>query len=317
MIKPSETSERNAKPGSFFTYLPISENNMRWDLYLTGVGVASIGPGAEYPPQGHPGIYNFRWETGRTLPEYQILLIADGQGVFESTKSNEVTVSTGDVILLFPGLWHRYKPSKGSGWKEYWLSWNGERLYRLMKKGLLDPNRAVLAVKRPDEIIAAFEKILNHVQAHPAENPNVLSAYAMEVLTLAMDNVETTTLPKDNALPTEYAESVDDPIVFKALQLIWNHSYRDFRVDDLTKVLPVTRRTLERKFNQTLGYSIGTEITRCRMERAKHLLANTKLPIKHIALAAGFSGTDWMSKVFHRELNLSPSQYRIDFQYLT
>lgn len=172
---------------NFFTYLPISENNMRWDLYLTGMGVATICAGDDYPPKGHPRVYNFRWETGRTLPEYQILLIADGQGIFESTKCNPTTVRSGDVILLFPGLWHRYRPLKGSGWKEYWLSWNGEQLYRLMKKGLLDPTRGVLSVKKPDEIIAVFEKILQHLLAHPAENANVLSAYAMEVLTLPME----------------------------------------------------------------------------------------------------------------------------------
>ena len=136
----------------------------------------------------------------------------------------------------------------------------------------------------------------------------------MEVLTLAMDNVQTGEVSKDTAVPTEYAHSVNDPIIFKALQIIWNHSYRDFRVDDLTKVLPITRRTLERKFEKTLGYSIGTEITRCRLERAKHLLTNTGLPVKHIALAVGFSGTDRMGKVFQRLLNMTPSQYRKNFQ---
>jgi LacI family transcriptional regulator len=137
----------------------------------------------------------------------------------------------------------------------------------------------------------------------------------MEVLTLAMENIQTALVPKDTAVPTEYAHSIDDPVIFKALQIIWNHSYRDFRVDDLTKVLPVTRRTLERKFEKALGYSIGTEITRCRLERAKHLLTNTTLPITHIALAVGFSGTDWMGKVFNRELGMTPGQYRSGFEH--
>ena len=300
---------------NFFCYLPISENNMRWDLYLTGVGVATISAGATYPPKGHPDVYNFRWETGRILPEYQILLIAQGQGIFESAQIEETTINAGDVILLFPGIWHRYRPTKKSGWKEYWLSWNGERLYRLLKKGVLAPHRPVLPVKRRDDIITALERILNYVQVHPAENPNILSAYAMEVLALAMDNKVIKELPKDTALPADYAHLVDDPIVFKAVQIIWNHSYRDIHVDELVDTLPVTRRTLERKFIQTFGNSIGAEILHCRMERAKHLLTNTTLPIKHIALAVGFSGTDWMGKVFRRDLGMTPTQYRKKFQH--
>lgn len=313
----TQNIQRTKNEDNFSCYLPISENNMRWDLYLTGVGCASIPAGAIYPPEGHPYIYNFRWETGRILPEYQILLIAEGQGVFESAKTAETIVNSGDVILLFPGIWHRYRPMKNSGWKEYWLSWNGERLYRLLKKGVLTPHQPVLSIKKPNDIIRAFERILNYVQTYPAENPNILSACAMEVLALAMDNMATKEVPKDTALPADYAHSVDDPIVFKAVQIIWNHSYRDFRVDELMDTLPVTRRTLERKFKKTLGYSIGTEITRCRLERAKHLLTNTTLPIKHIALAVGFSGTDWMGKVFQREFGMTPSQYQKNFQHNT
>ena len=135
---------------NFFTYLPISENNIRWDIYLTGAGVATIPAQAQYPPTGHPEVYNFRWEAGRVLPEYQILLIAEGQGTFESSKTKEVTVHAGNIILLFPGIWHRYRPAQNCGWKEYWLSWNGERLYRLMKKGLLNSKQAVLSVEHPD-----------------------------------------------------------------------------------------------------------------------------------------------------------------------
>ena len=303
------------KADNYFSYLPISENNMRWDLYLTGIGLATVQAGDPYPPKGHPGVYNFKWETGRVLPEYQILLIAEGQVTFESAKTEEITINAGNIILLFPGIWHRYRPAPSSGWKEYWLSWNGEQLYRLMKKGILDVNRPVLSVKHPEQIRSGFERILNHVQIHPAENANVLSAYAMEILTLAMDTVEAQQVHKDTTLPMEYAHSVDDPVVFKALQIIWNHSYRDYRVDDIVELLPVSRRTLERKFLHALNRPIRSEITRCRLERAKHLLTNTTLPIKHIAFSVGFSSTDRMGKIFQREMGLTPSQYRKNFQH--
>lgn len=310
----ADSVEKGGKEENYFAYLPINANNMRWDVYLTGVGVASIPAGGAYPPDGHPGIYRFSWEMGRVLPEYQILLIAEGQGVFESAKTQEVAVRAGDVILLFPGLWHRYRPSKDSGWKEYWLSWNGEQLYRLLKKGLLNSKQAVLSVKKTEEMVAVFAKILDYVQVHPAENSNILSAYAMEALALAMENVPSRQIQRENAISAEYAHSIDDPFVFKAVQAIWNHSYRDFRVDDIVRQLPVTRRTLERKFMQAIGHSIGTEVARCRVERARHLLTSTSLPVKHIAMAVGFSNTDWMRKVFLRELGVAPSQYRREFR---
>ena len=295
---------------NFFTYLPISENNLRWDIYLTGAGVAEINPGSDYPPAGHPTLYNFSWKEGRILPEYQILLIAKGKGIFESVGIDPVQVSPGSIILLFPGIWHRYRPEKKTGWKEYWLSWNGERLYRLMKKGILDPTEPVLHLAGPEQVQPVFERIIRQIKEHPAENPNVLSAYAMEILTLSMENEDHHPIHRDTAVPIEYAHNVDDPLVFKALQMIWNHSYRDFKVNDVVRHLPVSRRTLERKFTATLHRPIRTEITRCRIARSKHLLTNTQLPVKHIAYSVGFSSTDRMGRVFQRELGITPSEFR-------
>jgi len=299
---------------NFFTYLPISENNIRWDMYLTGAGVATIAPGGAYPPSGHPDLYNFRWRDGRVLPEYQILLITEGEGTFESTGTPLMNIKAGSIMLLFPGVWHRYRPLKECGWKEYWLSWNGERLYRLLKKGVLDPTNPVLHLDTPDDIHAVFVRILNYIKSHPAENPSVLSAYAMEILALSIESESNHHKHRDTALPIEYAHTVDDPLVFKALQLIWNHSYREFRVNDIVTQLPVSRRTLERKFAEIVRRPIRDEITRCRIARSRHLLTNTQLPVKHIAYSVGFSSADRMGKVFQRELGMTPKAYRTAFK---
>jgi AraC-like DNA-binding protein len=300
------------KPHSenFFTYLPISENNIRWDIYLTGAGVAVIKPGSAYPPAGHPTLYHFNWKEGRVLPEYQILLIAEGEGLFESVGIEPVTVRAGSIILLFPGIWHRYHPVKKTGWTEYWISWNGERLYRLLKKGIISPTDPVLHLPNAEPIREVFERIINRVRANPTENPNVLSAYAMEILTLSIESDVHAPLHTDTAIPAEYAHLVDDPLVFKALQIIWNHSYRAFKVGDIAQTLPVSRRTLERKFTATLNRPVKSEITRCRVARAKHLLENTQLPVKHIAYSVGFSSTDRMSRIFLKEFGVTPTEYR-------
>jgi hypothetical protein len=36
---------------NFFSSVPISENNMRWALYLTGVGLATVQTGDVRPPK--------------------------------------------------------------------------------------------------------------------------------------------------------------------------------------------------------------------------------------------------------------------------
>ena len=292
-----------------FLYLPISEENLLWDLYITGIGRAHIHKGQDYPPKGHPEVYDFKWKTGRVLPEYQILFISEGQGVFESLYTGMVEVKAGNVLLLFPGIWHRYRPMMETGWKEYWLGWNGEYLYRLNKRKIIRPEKSVLAVSRSNVIIDTYNKIFNIAAIKPTENAHVLAALGMQILAHALQSIDQDNIQVSGGI-VNTKDMIKDEIVAEAVQNIWSHSHRNITVNTVVEELPVTRRTLERKFKRFLGCSIGQEINRCRIERAKHLLINTNLPIEHIALAVGFSGADRLGRVFRRHENSSPREYR-------
>ena len=68
---------------NLYHYLPIDDAAMSWGIYLTSIGRQTVPRGSQYPIEEHPDLYNFRWEKGRTLPEFQAVLITQGQGVFE------------------------------------------------------------------------------------------------------------------------------------------------------------------------------------------------------------------------------------------
>ena len=129
---------------NFFCYLPINQRNIQWDLYLTGIGQTEIGTNEPYPPPNHPGTYDFDWDKGRVLPEYQAIFISEGKGTFESGDTGVVEVKKGNVILLFPKVWHRYHPDPETGWTEQWISFSGEYPYRLFQRGFLSPLTPIL-----------------------------------------------------------------------------------------------------------------------------------------------------------------------------
>lgn len=300
-------TERKAM--NLFHYLPIFKYNISMDLYVTGVGKIEVPPGSGYPPKGHPDIYDFQWRKGRVLPEYQILYIRGGSGVFESLHSDRIRLEAGCAVLLFPGVWHRYKPDRQTGWKEYWLSWNGEYLYRLSRRNLFSPAKPVIEIDRPGRVESIYREIWELAREHPAENSQVLAARGMELLALILESEPDDHIPQEEN-PAVLNRHIDDQVVADAMRLIWNHTYRSISVEQVVESLPVSRRTLERRFHRFVGHSIGMEITRCRIERARHMLINTRLPIEHIALAVGFSGADRLGKVFRQSENMTPGRYR-------
>jgi transcriptional regulator GlxA family with amidase domain len=81
-------------------------------------------------------------------------------------------------------------------------------------------------------------------------------------------------------------------------------------VNDVARKLPVTRRTLDRRFSEVLGRTVLDEINACRLSRAKRLLADTDSPIKAVAYLAGFPSRERLRLAFLTHEGMPPSEYR-------
>ena len=106
------------------------------------------------------------------------------------------------------------------------------------------------------------------------------------------------------------AFAVGDPVVSRALRYISENARRPIHVGDVVTGLPVTRRSLERKFRRVLGRTLHDEITRARIDRARRLLAETDTPLKAAALESGFRSIGQFTKAFRRETGQPPAAYR-------
>ncbi len=72
----------------------------------------------------------------------------------------------------------------------------------------------------------------------------------------------------------------------------------------------MARRGLERRFRKVLGRSMLQEIQRVRIERAKHLLVETDLPMRTVASRSGFSTQQRLAAVFRQMTGEPPTVYR-------
>lgn len=78
----------------------------------------------------------------------------------------------------------------------------------------------------------------------------------------------------------------------------------------LADELAMSRMHLHRHLQRYYGKSAREVILRARMKRAKQLLRDKNLTIKHIAKNTGYSDPAYFSRVFRREAGCSPRQYR-------
>lgn len=106
------------------------------------------------------------------------------------------------------------------------------------------------------------------------------------------------------------ALAIEDDELLAAVRYLRENVFGELTVQEVADSVPITRRSLERKFRERIGRTPLAEIRRLRIARVKELLATTDLPIPKVAVASGYGTPEYMATVFKSETNQTPLKYR-------
>lgn len=101
-----------------------------------------------------------------------------------------------------------------------------------------------------------------------------------------------------------------DPVVNKAIAYMVAHLFAPCGTDALAKSCGVSKRSLEMRFNATLGTPPATEWKRRRHQEICRLLAETAIPIKDIATMSGRAEASNFWNAFKKSEGIPPARYR-------
>ncbi len=100
------------------------------------------------------------------------------------------------------------------------------------------------------------------------------------------------------------------PLVARAVEAIRDNYMALYGVEELSAQLGVSKCHLVRVFSSEMGMPPGRFLTSVRIEAAKLLLAEREYSLEMIAGLCGFSGANYLCRVFKRETGLSPAAWR-------
>lgn len=104
--------------------------------------------------------------------------------------------------------------------------------------------------------------------------------------------------------------AVEDDVASTAYRFIREHIAEPIGIEDIAKAAGVSRRTLQLRYRSVLGRTVHEDLAQTRLNTARKLILETNLPIKEIALRTGFQNSIYLSKVFRRELDITPASLR-------
>lgn len=288
---------------SFAKYLNAGALDKDWGLYLTVIGYARIAPSLIYPPQIHPSGYFFTWEKGRVLQEYQINYITEGSGTFE-TLTDTYQVVPGSMLIIRPGMWHRYKPDPNTGWNEHYIGFKGDFCSTMFQEGFFQSGKPVLYVGFQENLLKLFFEIIQHVKDEKTGHQQVCASSTILMLSLILSVIRN----------QEFAGKTIERNIRKACLYFRENLNSNVNIENLATELNVGYSYFRQMFRKYTGISPTQYHLSLRIQKAKDLLVSTDLSFKEIANDLGFESYFYFSRIFKDKTGNSPMEFRKEHQ---
>lgn len=105
--------------------------------------------------------------------------------------------------------------------------------------------------------------------------------------------------------------AINDSHVVAALHFIYENFKRSINVQDIVNISELSRRPLEQRFREHLNLSILGKLNQLRIQQACRLLRESTLSIADIAAFSGFNSPEYLHRIFHKQMGITPRKYRI------
>lgn len=284
---------------TWFRYLPVTKDAKIWGFYVMDAGYTRIPPGMNYPPSHHPEGHFFTWQQGRILSSYTLVYITRGCGCFESTSSGLQRIAAGDVFVVFPGEWHRYRPDTDTGWDEYWVEYDGDHARRIMDQRDLSPEKPVLTVGHDDTVLRLFLDLTEAIRQSPAGFEHIIATQAEQIYA--------------RVLATHRCRGRDAgeaELIRQACIRIMEQWDREIDFGHLASRFGLSLSGFRKKFHRVTGMAPGQYQQQIRMNRACEWLRQSEWTISEIAERVGYENVFYFSRLFKSKTGKSPTGYR-------
>lgn len=281
----------------YFKYLLTSEEDVNWGLHLNVAGVSNVDPKSKYPLSLHPTSHLFNWENGRVLNEFQINYITSGSGTFESTEG-KFKVTPGTILLLTPGMWHRYRPDFNSGWTEHFIGFNGPFAQHMFQHELLQ--KPLVKIGFQEKLMKEFNTIIQLIKDEKPGFQQVCASHLMVMLS------EIISIHKNS----EFANKNIERIIRKSCIYLRDNQHQNVNIEELSEQYNVGYSYFRRMFKKYTGMSPYQYHLSLRIQKARELIVNSEKSIKQISFELGFESLFYFSRIFKNKEGISPSQLR-------
>lgn len=257
-------------------------------LWLRGAGHETRGSTAYY----------FDCRKRPDSPQVTLQLTLNGEGFYQNRRGRHVLSPGRAFFDVIPGPF------------DYGYNPGSPRPYELVFVSLAGP----VAMRWHRRIVRQFGNVLDFGRLSPVAAQMLSVAHAREAGTLPDRYLLSARLYEllmtiHSVLKRSRVETA--PRLGRALELLSERAAdRSFTVETMARRLGISREHLARQFRASAGLSPSDYLTQHRLRLAAQQLRSTDDKLEAVARRCGFSGANYLCRVFRRHVGVTPAQFR-------
>ncbi|WP_138493381.1 AraC family transcriptional regulator [Paenibacillus pinistramenti] len=255
-------------------------------FYVTDIG---------FFPKAH---YHYR-ERPDGSETFILIYCAEGEGRV-SIDGVQHVLGSRQLIVIPADTPHSYWAESAAPWTIYWFHFNGEQAgsYAALLGGR--PGPLTLSPQDSEKFIALFHQCFDLLSTGEySVSRQILAmqtaAYAISSLGLLVDRAE---------------EDRQMQYIHKAIHLMNLRLEQTLTLDEIAQYTQISKQHLNHLFKSEVGFAPVDYYLRLKMRRAGQLLDLTTLSVKEVCHSLGFKDPYYFSRLFHKIIGMSPTDYR-------
>lgn len=231
---------------------------------------------------------------------YNLHLVLGGQGTVRC-GGRSFELREGEGFLYGPAMAQRYASDRSDPWDIRWVHFSCFAADRLLgSRGLGEP--WLFRLKDQSPVTGFMERLLCLGRGFDLGREAEVSAVLYELLLRLVADAAPLAMPRDPSVPgiRAAAEYIRGHCADPALSMAEVAALAGYSVPYFS-----------RKFHQLMHRTPSAYLLEARVLHAKQLLVSTKLTVREIATASGFSQSSYFIQCFRKVEQMTPEQFRV------
>nr|WP_243896086.1 AraC family transcriptional regulator [Paenibacillus sp. F411] len=234
------------------------------------------------------------------LSSYNLHLVFSGKGtVREGREVHEMTTGTGFLYDIHAE--QHYRADDKEPWDVYWIHFQGDGVEQLLGSVLAGGRCWKFHFSNPAAVQGLLDDMIAQCEVRNERAEIRLSALLYELLL----ELRRESSPWDAM--SIYSERER---IHRSAEYIRHHVAEHNSLAELAAVVGYSPSHFSRTFHRIMGMTPVQYLNESRIIEAKKLLVTSRLPVKDIAIASGFSQSSYFIRRFQEYVGMTPQTYR-------